>query len=390
MMDNNMFAKGGKNILVINSGDRLDCPLLNFFSELSNYDYDFYIYSDKNKADQLPGLTFRKKKIYCGPNPEKRLGLILFLILFLPLLFGNFFVLLYLKKKKEIKAVICCQTREKIIFTSLAKILNLKIIWLEFPEINYFKMPKIILRLYRSKAQSAKLINFVNLTKLHLFNLKFKEENIALIPLGIKLNQPQHQANIFSRLAKPGKFSFSQKFFTLGAIVNLSLPNQVENLLAAAKICLEVIPNLQLIVVDKSEVSAPDKHLLWLVKKLNIDNLVWFVKEQSNLRKWLDSFDIFINVNEAPKLANLEIALKAMLAGRPIIGFMNCGFEDLILDNKTGLLTKAGDSECLAQKIIELYKNKHLRGHLGKEAKNLVDQNFRLNKTIDEFEKILL
>ncbi len=378
-----------KNILVIDSSDELNKSLFNFFSELSSYDYSFHIYSKKNQANKL-NLKFQKRKIYCGPNPEKKIGLFLFLISLPLLLVFNFFILFYLKKKKNLKIIICCQTREKIIFTSLAKMLKLKVVWLEFPEIDYFKFPKIILRLYISKARLAKLICFTSLNKIHLLNLKLKEENVEVIPLGIKINEPQHQANIFSRLAKPGKSSFSQKFFTLGTIVNLSVVNQVENLLAATKICLEVIPNLQLIVVDQDETNIPDKHLLWLTKKLGIDNLVWFVKEQANLKKWLDSFDIFINTNEAPKLENLEVAMKAMSSDRSVVGFSNQGFEDLILDNKTGLLTKINNSENLSQKIIELYKNKRLREHLGKEAKNLVDQDFQLDKMINKFNKILL
>jgi len=78
-----------------------------------------------------------------------------------------------------------------------------------------------------------------------------------------------------------------------------------------------------------------------------------------------------------------------MSVGLPIIGFRNRGFEDLILEDKAGVLVEAGKSEILAQKIIELYKNKRLCSNLSKNAKELAESNFTLERMAQAMEEIL-
>ena len=58
---------------------------------------------------------------------------------------------------------------------------------------------------------------------------------------------------------------------------------------------MPVIPNIQLIIIGEGEER---KNLSWLAKKMEIDNLVWLVGEQEQLKKWLDSFDVFLALGE--------------------------------------------------------------------------------------------
>lgn len=381
-----------KNILLINSSKEQKSPLLSLFRGLSLGEHTFYLFSAQEKKEPLDFIS-GGKRMYLGPELKNSLSLFLFLFLLPPVFLWQLFVLLYMRYRKDIEIIICLNWNEKIIFTPLAAILKIKIIWLEYPDINYKLKPKFLIFLYRLCSFSAVIITFIEFTKIQLINLGFKKKNIKVIPLGIKLNQPRHQENIFSSLAKTKQSNFSRKYFTIGTITDFSQPNQIENLFQAVKICLEVIPNQQLIIVGEgSEIIAKvgqGKNLTWLAKKIGIDDLVWFVSEQRNLRKWLDSFDIFIITSEIPKLANLEIVLKVMAAELPIIGFRNKGFEDLILENKTGLLVETSKSEILACQIIELYKNKRLCSNLGRNAQELISNNFTIEKQLKEFEKII-
>lgn len=281
---------------------------------------------------------------------------------------------------------------EKIIFTPLAALLKMKVIWLELPENDYKKMPFGVLFFYRLYSHWAVLAPFVSLTETQLKNIGVSASRIKIIPPGLKLSEPGHQQNIFSNLAKAEKSNFSRKFFTLGVVTDFSLPHQIENLFRAVKTSLTVIPNLQVMVVGQGRKGAKDegeKKLSWLAKKLGIDNLVWFVSEQGNLKKWSDSFDIFVITGETPKLSCLASVLKIMSSGLPIIGFYNRGFEDLIPEDRAGILIEANNSEVLAQKIIELYKNKRLCSNLSKNAEELVDKSFNLDKMVEEFIKMM-
>ena len=387
---NGISGANGVNILIANSSKETPLLLSNLFSELARKEYFFYFLLAQ--ADSELKNCGKIKKMHFGPAARGSFGFWLFLLTYPFLLFGYFFFLLYFKYRKNIKTLVCLNWNEKIIFTPLAVFLRVKVIWLEPPEINYKKMPAGLLLLFRFFSRWATIVAFVNFAGMQLKNIGVPANRIKITAPGIKLNQPGQQQNIFSNLAKAEKSNFSRKYFTLGVVTDFVSPHQIENLFQAVKTCLAVISNLQLIIVGEGRKTVKDKgkkRLDWLAKKIGIDNLVWFVSEQDNLRKWLDSFDVFVITSEISNLSNLSIVLKTMSVGLPIIGFRNRGFEDLILEDKSGVLIEAGNSEILAGKIIELYKNKRLGSNLGKNARELAENSFTLEKMAEAMEEIL-
>jgi len=373
-----------KNILVIDSYPKNNKLVFNFLTEMKNEHFNFHLFV----GPSCPKTDFASdRKIFFGPGIKNKTGNFCFLLL-LPLLYSwHLFSLLKIKHKKNIKTLICLNRNEKIIFTPLAKILKIKTVWLELPENNY-KDSTAINRFYKSLAKKAEVVTFLDLTK-NIFKTKILgpdcDKKIHVIHPGVK-NHRERQDNLFSNLAKADHADFSRKFFSIGTVTNFTQPNQLENLFQAIKTCLPVIANPQLVIIG----DGPErKNLTWAAKKMEIDSLVWFVGEQPFLGKWFDSIDIFVPVDETPALANLEAILKAMAAGLPVVGFRDHGFEDLILENKTGSLIETNNSEMLARQIIKLYQDKKLRAELGKNAREIAEKNFSLLKQTIEFKKVL-
>lgn len=384
-----------KNVLIVSSLKEVSSVLSDLFSELEKKDYFFYLFFSRTDfLESFKASQSRAKKTCFGPGLSNNFLLFLFLLLLPFFYFFYFFFLLALKYKKGIKTLICLSWNEKIIFSPLATILKIEIIWLEFPEINYKERSPLLLFFYRALSRRAEIVIFSSLTGVQLKNLKFSSGRIKSVLPGIKFNQAGRQETIFSSLAKAEPSSFSQKYFTLGIITDFLFPNQIENLFQAVKICLTIIPNLQLIVVGETNGvasrSCQEKKLGWLAKKIGINNLVWFVRDQDNLKKWLDSFDIFVIIDEIPTLDNLNAILRVMRFGLPIVGFRNRGFEDIILEKETGLLIEADNSEILAQQIMGLYNNERLRANLARNAREAVEKNFNIDEMVRQFESVLI
>jgi len=365
-----------QNILIINSFSKKDRPLIDVFEELEKRDYIFK-------------WLFSKKNIYFGPRPMGIFSLIIFIFLWPFLSLYQLFFLIF--ERNKIKAIICFDWNEKIIFTPLAKLLGIKMIWLEYPDIDHRDGLKFFTFLYRFCSRWATIVVFINISKLFLKQINISQNNIKVIPLGIKLGKYGHQDTIFSSLAKTEHLKFNRKYFTVGATFNFKNSRQIENLFQAIKICLSVIPNLQLIIIgDGSE----KKNLNWLAKKMEIDNVIWFVGgpaqngQEAHFKKWFNSFDIFVATYLPARFFDLKMVLIAMASGLSVVGFRNRGFEDIIKD-KTGLLIEADNNEILANKIIELYQNSRLRRNLGENAREQVDKNYNIDKMVEEFAKIL-
>lgn len=378
-----------KNILIINSNSEKNNYLINLLETLGQTDCLFYLLSANSALlEYFRGKNWSAKKNYFGPVLSGKLNS-LFFIFFLPfaclISFPN---LLRYKFKKKIISIVCLNWNEKIIFTPIASLLKIKVIWIEHPDINCKKYSKPLLLLYKICSKKALIIVFTNTAKMQLQAAGISEKNIIIIPLGIKLDQLKFQDNIFNKLAKSEKINSKRKYFTVGTIADLNSQQRIKKLFAAVKICLTVIPDLQVIIIGDGEKR---KDLIWLAKKLEIDNYVWFVGEQSHIKKWLDSFNLFIVSGETPNLADFENCLYAMAAGLPIISLNGFGFEDLIGSekNQSGILIETDNSETFAEQIIKLYQNKCLLSELGKNAEEKAEKYFSIGKMAEEFEKII-
>ncbi len=370
-----------KNILIIDSAESKSKFLSYLFDELNQKGFTFsLITSSPSQGKQFKNKGWFTKKTYLGPKIKNSAGSIIFTPLIAFLFLKFLFLLAYFKYKKNINYIICLNLNEKIIATLAAKIIGLKIIWLELPETDYGQVNIFILGLYRLNSNWADLITFNNYTKIKLKKLMINESRIKTILPGIRSDQ--FQDNIFNKLAIVNRKNFRRKYFTLGMITDLNQKQRMETVFRAIKICLNLIPNLQLIIIGDGQER---KNLNWLAKKMEIDGVVWFVGKQEQLKKWLDSFDIFISPNDTIQFDDLLYLLEAMAAGLPIIATRKIGFEDVVYENKTGSFIEINNNEMLARQIIKLHQDKKIRFQLGENGSNRVSQFFTLDNMVNDF-----
>jgi len=373
-----------KKTFIINSNSENLQPLVNLIEELAKKNYAFSLLTNQMNdclSKYFNDQKWQLKKIYFGPTAGSFLKNLIFLIIYLPLFFSCLIFFGYLKYEQQVDLIFCFGWNEKLLIAPVAKLLKIKCIWLELPGTNYSQHKS--LWLYKIYAGWTNIIVLNGATKNKLEKLGIKPENIKIIQPGIKLNHFNFQDTIFNKLAQAE--NIQKKFFTIGTIGEFDSQQKMEPLLMAIKKCLTVVPNIQLIVVGEGKER---KNLAWMAKKIEIDTVVWFVGEQAHLRKWLESFDLFVVSSETLKLNDMVIALNAMSAGLPIIGADNYGLDDLVFENKTGALLKF-DSEALADEIIKLAQDKFLREKYGNAGKERVEKYFNLSKMVEHFEKVL-
>lgn len=374
-----------KNILVVSSTDDKNQLLVNLFEQLANQGFGFLLVSSKvAPIKQFQLKNWLAKKTSLGPALDSQFKTIIFLLV-LPYWSIKFLArLLYYKYQKNLQIIICLNDREKIIFTPLAKLLKLKMIWLQLADNNLGQIKRPLLWLLRFYSHWSESATFSNFTKIQLINLGYKEKKIKVICPGISLSP--YQENLFTKLAQLEQKNFHRKYFTVGTVANLNKKQKIQTLFQAAEICLNIIPFLQLIIIGEGEER---KNLAWLAKKMGIDNLVWFVGEQNLVKKWLINFDLFVIATNQLQLDDYLHLLEAMAAGLPVIGPKNLGLEEIIEQNKTGCLIEIDNSEMLAGQIIKLQQNKTLRLQLGKNGSQRVEQFFTMEKMTSQFSKIL-
>lgn len=79
------------------------------------------------------------------------------------------------------------------------------------------------------------------------------------------------------------------------------------------------------------------------------------------------------------------VVLEAAACGLPAIGSDIYGLQDAIIDGQTGLLFPVSDSEALAQHMIEMCNNSHMRLRLGRAAQKRVEKDFAEDAVVAAF-----
>lgn len=82
--------------------------------------------------------------------------------------------------------------------------------------------------------------------------------------------------------------------------------------------------------------------------------------------------------------------LEAGACGRPVIGGKSGGIPDAVIDGNTGILVNPKNLLELRDAIIKLLKDGALRKQMGDNARKRIEENFTVQRIIEQTEKVFL
>jgi glycosyltransferase involved in cell wall biosynthesis len=150
--------------------------------------------------------------------------------------------------------------------------------------------------------------------------------------------------------------------FVVGTVAVLRPQKAISDLLRAARLLRDDIPNLRFLVVG----DGPQRNALEaLVDELGLRGAVIFLGFRRDVERLLPSMDVCVNSShfEGSPLAIMEF----MGSGRPIVA-TSVGGVPALLDGHCGLLVPPGDPHALAAAIQKLEQNPELRATLAANA----------------------
>lgn len=226
----------------------------------------------------------------------------------------------------------------------------------------------------------------IALSKSHLTGskiLKKYQDKTTIIQNGVNAQDfkiPQSQDECRNMLNLPTK---KEIVLFLGNLVPQKGP---QILLSAMKIVQRRHPDAYLVVGGSGSLK---ENLIEIATRSKLkDNVVftgYIPTDRTPL--YYRAADIFVlpSFSEAFPLTLLE----AGAAGLPIVATDVGGVSDILHDGANGLITKTGDPEDLASKIVSLLDDNELREEMGKKGKMLAEQ-YSWETVAEETEKVYL
>ena len=145
--------------------------------------------------------------------------------------------------------------------------------------------------------------------------------------------------------------------------------------IAAMPTVLAKNPRARLLLVGG---GPQEQNLKQQVTLLGLEGKVVFTGRvpHSEVGKYYSLVDLLVYPRKAMRLTNLVTPLKpleAMAQGKPVLASDVGGHKELISDNETGFLFKAGDSVELAERLLELLADKNQLTSVLSNGRNYVE-----------------
>ena len=147
-------------------------------------------------------------------------------------------------------------------------------------------------------------------------------------------------------------------------------------------------PNLSLVVLGNGELENKLKEQ---ASTLNIDNSVHFLGFQSDVNQYLKSSDLMVVTSYSEGLP--LVIFEAFNAKTPVITFDTIGSNELVINDKTGVVVPAFNKKQFTKSIVQLLKNKQLSEQLATQAYQDLKTKFSLERmckeTVEYYKKVL-
>ena len=206
---------------------------------------------------------------------------------------------------------------------------------------------------------------------------KYTNKKIYVTPFGVdmKLFNPSRREERYTDL------------FVIGNIKSLTEVYGIEYILRAGSIIAENNKEIdfQIRIAGKGELEQYYKEL---ALKLGLkDKVVWlgYISEQEAAKEWAN-MDVAVipSIRESFGVS----AIEAEASGTPVIISDAEGLIEVTCPGESSFVTRKCDAEDIAQRIVELYKNRKLLKKMGVSGRLFVEQKYEIDRCFNYIESL--
>jgi len=189
-------------------------------------------------------------------------------------------------------------------------------------------------------------------------------------------------------------YGIAQDTVVIGMLGNIKAWKGQDTLIRAMDRVRRSVPNVQCLLVGDTSPTDRDygQSLHALVASLGLDKQIVFTGFQRNVCDFLMIFDVMVHASVLPEPFG-RVILEAMACKKPVIGSRAGAIPEIVEEEQTGLTFPPGDSDSLAEAIINLICDRARMRRFGENGYKRLVNEFHIAKNIeatqDLYERIL-
>lgn len=219
--------------------------------------------------------------------------------------------------------------------------------------------------------------------KARLVNVeRISPEKIVVIYNGIDLNEFDLKST--SR-ANKAQYGFPNDAKVIGTVASLTHKKGHIYLLEAMSKLVPIMPNAVLVLIGDGNLKG---ELVEKCHKLGISANVKILgyQHRESVKQLLSIMDLFVLPSLWEGMPNAILEAQALEV--PVLATNVGGVPEIIEDNRTGLLVKAGDADELFNGMLKLLSDKEMASKLAKLGYQRIVELFSIEKMVQETDKI--
>ena len=231
---------------------------------------------------------------------------------------------------------------------------------------------------FRTIRQSSRLIAVSEFVRQTALLQGIAPEKISTIPNAIAL-PPISQTQVEeSRQRCRHEFGLANDTPLVVAVGRLDPMKGHDALLNAFAQAVRTVPQAVLLICGRSSVAAPfESELRQMVVDLHLENHVIFAGWRADIPDIMLSADAFCLPSELEPFG--LVFLEAMAAELPVIAYQSGGVPEIVIHERTGLLSYPGDIDALAANLSRVLSDREYAQLLGAAGRRRAASSFSAN-----------
>ncbi|MBU0597805.1 glycosyltransferase family 4 protein [Patescibacteria group bacterium] len=341
--------------------------------ELQKKGFNFFLASScRVLLDEFRKRKWPAQRAWAGPEPVSKISILSWPFV-APFAFVSVCLLLmHYRWWKKTTLLYCLSLTEKILATIPARLLGMKVVWVEHVTFERWLIKNPLKVYYKLFSRQATIVAISQVIKQQLIEkISIKNEKILVIYNGVDLGKFTMKQYRWEKAAR----------FNIGCVARLEKEKGIEFLIQAIKMVREYIPFIRLIIVGE---GSEKRRLMWLAERLGLKEIIQWVGYQHEIEKWYGFFDAYALPSVKRESFGITI-VEAMASGVPVVASRLGGIPEIVEHKKTGLLAEPGSSQSLADQLLYLFNNRAETREIVMQAREIVEQKFSLDRMIRDY-----
>jgi len=192
-------------------------------------------------------------------------------------------------------------------------------------------------------------------------------------------------------LDKQKDLHLPREAYVIGTIGHLAPIKGLETLIDAASGILAGLPEAHFVIAGGAIYEAHreyERRLRRIVRSRGLEDRVHFLGFFEDVPRLLATFDIFVLCSHCEGFG--RVVAEALAVGCPVVATAVGGVREIVRDGAEGLLVPPSDPTALAEGVLRLTSDPHLRKRLAERGGSRVREHFGLPRQTSAFRSAVL